>query len=73
MPEHAESTKKSFTIMTVHEVAKYLRVSEAKVYRLVKQRAIPVVRLGKTWRFRRDLLDNWLSESAVSSMKSLEK
>ena len=70
MPEHAEPTRPSFTIMTVHEVAVYLRMSEAKVYRLVKAGLIPVVRIGKTWRFRRDLLDNWLSECTQSSMKS---
>jgi excisionase family DNA binding protein len=48
--------------MTIREVAEYLRMSEAKVYRLVRERAIPVIRIGKTWRFRKDLLDAWLSD-----------
>jgi excisionase family DNA binding protein len=56
-------------IWTVHDVAVYLRISDAKVYRLVKQKQIPVVRIGKTWRFRKDLLDEWLSESTQLSMK----
>lgn len=46
-------------IMTVHDVANYLRLSEAKVYRLVKEGNVPSFRLGKSWRFRRDLLDEW--------------
>ena len=70
MPVHTRPTKDNSTIMTVHEVAEYLRMSKATVYRLVKERAIPVVRLGKTWRFRKDLLDAWLSDCAESSMKS---
>ncbi len=47
------------TIMTVHDVAKYLRLSEAKVYRLANEGNVPSFRLGKSWRFRRDLLDEW--------------
>ena len=58
------------TILTVHEVAEYLRMSEAKVYRLVKEGRLPVVRIGKTWRFRKDLLDNWLSQCTESSLKA---
>jgi putative molybdopterin biosynthesis protein len=73
MPESIQQRKDRPNIMTVHEVAEYLRVSEAKVYRLVKERRIPVVRIGKTWRFRKDLLDNWLSECTESSMQSAGK
>ena len=70
MPVSIQQPKDRSTIMTVHEVAEYLRMSEAKVYRLVKERRIPAVRIGKTWRFRKDLLDDWLSECTESSIKS---
>ena len=70
MPEKPSNKKADPPIWTVHDVAEYLRMSEAKVYRLVKEQQLPVVRIGKTWRFRKDLLDNWLSECAESSMKS---
>ena len=48
--------------MTTGEVAKYLRVSRATIYRLVKQGEIPVSRIAKHLRFRRDIIDRWLSE-----------
>ncbi len=70
MPENVQKNTNDPTIMTVHEVAEYLRMSEAKVYRLVKEHRLPSVRLGKTWRFRKDLLDEWLGECTESSMKS---
>jgi excisionase family DNA binding protein len=70
MPVKTQPTKENQSIMTVHEVAAYLRMSESKVYRLVRERAIPVARIGKTWRFRKDLLDDWLSECTELSMKS---
>lgn len=56
-------------IWTVHDVAEYLRMSEAKVYRLAKEQKLPVVRIGKTWRFRKQLLDQWLDERSESSLK----
>jgi hypothetical protein len=31
---------------------------------------LPVLRIGKTWRFRKDLLDNWLSQCAETSLKA---
>ena len=52
-------------IMTVKDVADYLRMSEAKIYRLVRNGVLPVVRIGKTWRFRKDLLDEWLKECST--------
>ena len=61
MPDSIHKTKDDPAVLTVHEVAEYLRISEAKVYRLARDGELPVVRIGKTWRFRRDLLDDWLA------------
>jgi excisionase family DNA binding protein len=51
-------------IMNVREVAAYLRVSEAKVYRMAKAGDMPVIRMGKSWRFRSDLIDEWIRRTA---------
>lgn len=70
MPESAHQTKDNYlTILTVREVAEYLRLSEAKVYRLAKERRLPAIRIGKSWRFRKDLLDEWLSQCTELSLK----
>lgn len=69
MPE-SNQKKEEPSIMTVRDVAKYLRLSEAKVYRLVNKGSLPVVRIGKTWRFRKDLLDDWLAERSKQEMQS---
>jgi excisionase family DNA binding protein len=70
VPKSIQKTKVNLTILTVHEVAEYLRMSEAKVYRLAKEGCLPVVRIGKTWRFRKDLLDDWLIQRTELSMKN---
>ncbi|MBE3067055.1 MAG: helix-turn-helix domain-containing protein [Chloroflexi bacterium] len=55
----ASNRGENVSIMTVHDVAIYLRLSEAKVYRLAKEGYVPSFRLGKSWRFRKDLIDDW--------------
>lgn len=61
------------TIMTVQDVAKYLRLSQAKVYRLAQAGEIPAMRIGKSWRFRKDLIDEWFRQSVYESSESSEE
>lgn len=70
MSDEVQGVKHAFTILTVREVAEYLRLSEAKVYRMANDGQLPVVRLGKTWRFRKDLLDEWLAERSRQEMQA---
>jgi excisionase family DNA binding protein len=69
MSDSVRVKKNDLTILTVREVADYLRMSEAKVYKLAKERHLPAVRIGKSWRFRKDLLDEWLSQCTETSLK----
>jgi excisionase family DNA binding protein len=70
MPDSTHKTKIDPAVLTVHEVAQYLRISEAKVYRLAREGSLPVIRIGRTWRFRKDLLDDWLGQRAEASLKA---
>jgi excisionase family DNA binding protein len=54
-------------IMTIAEVAAYLRISQATVYRLAKEGQIPASRVGRLWRFRRDAIDEWFEQQASAS------
>ena len=57
----ANTTNENQSLMTVQEVSEYLRVSRASVYRLVRERKIPVSRVGKHFRFRKRTIDEWLT------------
>jgi excisionase family DNA binding protein len=46
-------------LMTLEEVASYLRVTTKTVYRLLDKHAIPARKVGRQWRFDRDTIDNW--------------
>ena len=54
-------------IMTVAEVAEYLRINPQTVYRKAKAGEIPAVRIGRAIRFRRSELESWLSGKTVVS------
>lgn len=58
--------KNNSIIMTVKEVAKYLRLHVSSIYRLSKTGKIPAYRVGRSWRFRKDKIDEWLYQSQVS-------
>jgi PTS system nitrogen regulatory IIA component len=48
-------------IMTLEEVAKYLRVSERTVYDWAQKGDIPGGKLGTAWRFKRADIEQWVS------------
>ena len=47
-------------VMTVTEVAEYLRVNPQTVYRKAKAGELPAVRIGRAIRFRKAELDEWM-------------
>jgi excisionase family DNA binding protein len=48
-------------ILTPREAAEYLSIHVRTIYRLVKNREIPGRKVGGSWRFKKDALDEWLS------------
>ena len=47
-------------LMTVEELANYLRLTRRTIYRLLKQDNIPAVKVGHKWRFDKKVIDKWL-------------
>lgn len=48
-------------IMTIEEVAAYLRVSERTVYDWAQKGQLPGGKLGTTWRFKRSDIEGWVN------------
>ena len=51
---------KEQTIMTLREVAGYLGLHVMTVYKLTREGRVPAAKIGGQWRFKRDVLDDWL-------------
>jgi excisionase family DNA binding protein len=47
-------------VLTVDEVADYLRLSRLTVYKLAKRGAIPGFRVGSSWRFNRNFIERMM-------------
>jgi excisionase family DNA binding protein len=52
-------------ILTLEEVALYLRLKPQTIYKWAQERRIPAVKLGKEWRFRKSILDRWLDQQLL--------
>lgn len=47
-------------ILSIDEVAAFLKAGKRTVYRLATSGKLPAFKLGGTWRFRRSDLDQWI-------------
>lgn len=52
------------TLLTIKEVAAYLKVNERTVYRLAASGDIPAFKVGGSWRFRKDTLEQWIEQQS---------
>ena len=47
-------------IMTIQEVAEYLKLNEKTAYRLASEGEIPGFKVGGSWRFKRQDIERWI-------------
>ncbi|HEY6394374.1 MAG TPA: helix-turn-helix domain-containing protein [Candidatus Binataceae bacterium] len=50
-------------VMTVKEVAEYLRCHESTIYRMLRRRQLPAFKIGTDWRFHIDAIQNWQAQA----------
>ncbi|HSW59108.1 MAG TPA: response regulator [Dehalococcoidales bacterium] len=58
-------------LMNIKEAAAYLRLNYMTVYKLAQKRRLPAFKVGGNWRFKKDILDNWLTEQARANLGSV--
>ena len=56
--------KEPESIMTIDEVADYLKIPKSTVYKLAQEGKLPCQKVGRHWRFRRETIDQWLDEKS---------
>ncbi len=57
-------------IMTLEEVAEYLRVKPQTIYTWAQEKKIPAAKLGKEWRFKKSMIDKWFNERMDEKFRS---
>ena len=58
-------------IMTLEEVAEYLKLKPQTLYIWAQKGKIPAVKLGKEWRFKRSIIDKWFNSHFDEKYKSI--
>ena len=48
-------------VLTVNELADFLRVHRSTVYRLLKTKSLPAFRVGSDWRFNSETVNEWMN------------
>ena len=52
-------------ILTLEEVASYLRLTPQTIYKWAQEKRIPAAKMGKEWRFRKSIIDRWLDDQIL--------
>lgn len=55
----------SAKVLTVNELAQYLRVHRSTIYRLLKKGELPGFKIGSDWRFNVEVIDDWRLRQGV--------
>ncbi len=51
------------TIMTLEEVARFLRLNKSTIYRMAREGTLPAWKLGNVWRFKKEAIEDWIVNS----------
>ena len=57
-------------ILTLDDVAAYLKVGKRTVYRLAAAKKIPAFKVGGTWRFSRTDIDMWIKQQSMDGLSA---
>ena len=57
-------------ILTLKEVAEYLKLAEKTAYRLAAEDKLPGFKVGGSWRFKQEDIQNWIEDKKASNKSS---
>jgi len=60
-------------ILTIKQVAEYLKVTDRTIYRLAAAKKIPAFKVGGTWRFSRAEIDGWIKQQSSETLNMSRK
>jgi excisionase family DNA binding protein len=58
-------------ILTIREIAEYLKVTERTIYRLAAAKQVPAFKIGGSWRFSRQDIDGWIKRQTAEALAEI--
>lgn len=68
-----EKQERRPTIMTLEEVARFLRLNKSTIYRMAREGTLPAWKLGNVWRFKKDAIEDWIVDSQRAHEQKLHR
>lgn len=59
-------------ILTIKEIAEYLKVTERTIYRLAAAKQLPAFKIGGSWRFSRQDIDGWIKRQTAEPLAEIQ-
>ena len=56
--------KQTHSVLTIDDLAKYLKLSKSTLYKLAQEGKVPGQKVGRHWRFHKEVIDRWLGNRA---------
>jgi len=53
-------------LLTLEELAKYLKISKPTLYKMVEKGKIPALKVANQWRFKKEDINRWLEKQRKS-------
>ncbi len=53
-------------VMDIKELSEYLGIGKSKIYNLIRNKRIPASRIGRQYRFSKEVIDAWLKEKIIT-------
>jgi len=61
-----QDDRRASEVLTIDELAAYLKVAKSTLYKLAQEGRLPAQKVGRHWRFRKNAIDGWLEEGESS-------
>ncbi len=69
----AQRPERRPTVMTLEEVARYLRINKSTVYRMARDGTLPAWKLGNVWRFKKETIESWIASIQRAQQQKLRR
>ncbi|MDR3306777.1 MAG: helix-turn-helix domain-containing protein [Endomicrobium sp.] len=57
-------------IMDIKELSQYLGIGKSKIYSLIRMKKIPASKIGRQYRFSKDIVDSWLRDKIITKKEN---
>ena len=64
--KRAENIQPTREVMDIKALASYLGIGKSKIYALIRLKKIPASRIGRQYRFSKEVVDQWLKERLIT-------